>query len=141
MTTGQIDGFVGDFIFLSNEYKVPIHDGGIKFNCLEIAYYAAISHCHEIKQHFSNMPLSEVRKYGNVIVTDVDDRVLQMMLLLRKKFSSPRLSEMLLLTDGYSLNNTTSSDMFWGTADGRGQNALGVLLEDTRDWLKTDRIF
>ena len=140
-----IDSFRGDFRFLSNFYPAQVHYAGLTYPTVENAYQAAKTLNEEIRAEFVNMTPSEAKKFGKIldVSDDWEDRKLEVMAqLLRQKFSSPDLSELLKLTSGYELvEGNTWGDTFWGVCNGKGRNHLGKLLMDTRDWLDSDRIF
>jgi len=52
---------------------------------------------------------------------------------LRKKFSDPRLFEMLRSIEGDIVEDNNWNDTFWGICDGVGRNELGKLLMKIRD--------
>lgn len=65
---------------------------------------------------------------------EVKDEI--MMTAIRNKFKDPYLKDLLLSTDGYPLVQLKYCS-YWGSGpDGKGKNALGVLLEKLREEIK-----
>ena len=142
---GKIDSFRGDFRFLSNFYPVQVNYGGIYFPSVENAYQAAKTDFHEVRLEFAKVDAKEAKELSKILdlPDDWHDRRLQVMEdLLRRKFSTPEMSELLLMTDGYELvEGNWWKDTFWGVCNGKGHNHLGRLLMETRVWLDSDQIF
>lgn len=144
-SSAVIDSFRGDFRFLSNFYPAVVNHDGMVFQSVENAYQAAKTYDMEIRAEFVDIDANTAKKLGREIEVsdDWEERKLEVMSqLLRQKFSSPDLAELLLMTTGYELiEGNWWGDTFWGVCKGKGQNHLGKLLMDTRDWLDSDRIF
>ena len=146
-TDGKICGFFGIFRFLSNFYI--LEEGGIYFEGLyypsvENAYQAAkwpwgnrdaflsctpgkAKNMGKLAPHFDNKKWDK-EKYGI------------MRLLCNNKFTTiNKMKQMLLMTDGYHLEERNSwSDRDWGTDEhGLGDNNLGKILMETRERIKT----
>ena len=57
--------------------------------------------------------------------------------LLFKKFSQYEFFELLMLTgDAELIEGNNWGDTFWGVCNGRGENMLGKLLMEIRDYLR-----
>jgi ribA/ribD-fused uncharacterized protein len=142
---GKIFGFFGPFRFLSNFY---ILKNGV---CLDEAYYPSVEHAyqaakwpHNQRGQFVGVTAGQSKKLGR-LAPNFDGRkwnkkkVEIMAELVRQKFTNnPDCFKMLLLTDGYVLEERNSwGDVFWGTnITGEGENQLGKILMTVRDNLK-----
>jgi ribA/ribD-fused uncharacterized protein len=144
---GKIFGFFGPFRFLSNFY---IPKNGVVFEDLmypsvEHGYQAA-KWPHYQREQFVDISAGQAKKLGK-LAPKFDAKKWNkkkydiMSALIYQKFSNnPDLKEMLLLTDGYILEERNSwGDQDWGTNEqGVGENNLGRILMNIRDGFKME---
>ena len=141
----KIEGFFGEFRFLSNFWPSEITVAGQEFPTVEHAYQALKSDEPRVWPIIASLPTPKAAKYAGrewIAVRPRWDniRVDVMRMLLRKKFAIPALREGLLLTHPFHLEETnTWGDTFWGVSNGRGQNELGKLLMLIREEIRQNR--
>jgi ribA/ribD-fused uncharacterized protein len=128
-----IEGFFGEYRFLSNFHIAPIVWEGLTYPSTEHAYQAAKSlDVQERKRIAALATPKEARRAGQKIKLRPDwDRVkLEIMTeITRLKYQHPDLRERLLATgDSYLEETNWWRDRYWGTCEGTGQNQLGKLL-------------
>lgn len=146
-------GFSGEYRFLSNFWYCEVELDGETYPSTEHAYQAAktldpverkrfrfsISY-RDGEPHERTPTCAEAKRLGNSISLrpDWEDvKVGVMRDLLRQKFTSGRLRDMLLNTGDLYLEETNHwRDTFWGVCDGKGRNVLGNLLMEVRDELR-----
>ena len=138
----RIDNFNGYFDFLNNEYSCQVFFDGLLFKSVTYAYQAARSTQRHIREKIS-LADTPVELYE--IATKIEDpenwnsnRVRMMEAIVRDKFRRNKdLRERLKATGERELYNTfsdaTTSNLFWGIVEGKGQNQLGRLLEQIRN--------
>lgn len=142
---GIIAGFFGNFRFLSNFY---IAEAGVSLNGL---YFPSVEHAYQaskwdpIDQYsFINLSVGEAKKKGQLGPHAKSKKWHKhkyelMESLVRQKFTNNfDLNKMLLLTDGYHLEERNHwGDTDWGTNErGEGENNLGKILMKIREELK-----
>lgn len=145
-----IDGFNGEYRFLSNFYiHEPINFEGEDYPTVEHAYQAAKTLDPALRATIAALTPAKAKSAGrNVIVrSDWEDIKLSIMLtLLRKKFRSERLAVMLLKTKSAQLiEGNYWHDNFWGActcqsccASGQAPGShLGRLLMQVREELRS----
>jgi ribA/ribD-fused uncharacterized protein len=132
-----IASFRGTWFFLSNFFPAPVALDGVVYPTVEHAYQAA--RCADADDRESiraARSAGEAKRLGRVaeqVATWPDLRDGVMLDLIRQKFASPRLRELLLATGSRSIiEENTWGDTYWGTSDGVGENRLGQLLELVR---------
>jgi ribA/ribD-fused uncharacterized protein len=148
---GKIFGFFGSFSFLSNFYTVPsgIWMDELCYPSVEAAYQAAKWPVNQRAQ-FVEITAGKAKKLGRLAPGFNQkkwdkNKVSLMASLCRQKFTnSPKLREMLLMTEDCQLEERNSwQDKFWGTDEqGIGENHLGKILMVIRsDLVKPMEIF
>ncbi len=143
---GKICGFFGPFRFLSNFFIVEngIWLDGLYYPSVEHAYQAA-KWPYDQRMQFLDVTAGKAKHLGkeapNFNSKKWDkNKVSLMAALCRQKFTnSPKLKEMLLMTDGCELEERNSwGDVFWGRNEkGEGENHLGQILMNIRQDLLT----
>ncbi len=136
--SAPIEGFFGEYRFLSNFHMAPITWEGVTYPSTEHAYQAAKSlNVQERKRIAALETPKEARRAGQNVKLRPDwDRVkLHIMTeLTRLKFQHSDLRERLLATgDAYLEETNWWRDRYWGVCEGSGQNQLGKLLMRVRD--------
>lgn len=142
-----IDYFRGDYDFCSNMYKCVVWYKGIEYPSSEHAYMAAkiefdgklLSILHRIKVSKIKSP-GDAKKYGKTVVLapGFDENKIQIMkeILFYKFTQNDDLAERLLNTgEAMIVEGNTWWDRFWGVCQGEGENHLGKLLMEIRDFL------
>lgn len=139
-----IFGFTGQYRFLSNFYPSIVSYDGVEYPTVEHAYQAAKTFNPYEREYIRNRPTpAGAKRAGRTfyrIRPDWDQVKVQTMkfLLMQKFMGYHDLSRMLYDTGDIYLEETnTWGDTFWGVCEGRGQNALGNLLMEIRDGVKT----
>lgn len=134
----RIEGFRGEYEFLSNFYPATIVYEGITYPTAEHAYQAQKTTNNSIKQKIASLPYpGAAKKYGAKIEGRREDwwsvRYEIMDQILTIKFQDPVLQKKLLDTGNAVLVETNYwGDTFWGVCNGTGSNILGTLLMSVR---------
>ena len=134
----RIEGFHGDFRFLSNFFPSAIEFGRILYPTVEHAYQAAKSDSRAERQAIAALPSAGGAKRAGSKLTLREGwneaKVGVMTELLRLKFMSHLELRDLLLATGAALlvEANTWGDTFWGVCGGVGENHLGRLLMQVR---------
>lgn len=137
MADRVIEGFHGEYRWLSNFEPVQIAFEGILYPSVEHAYVAAKTTDSKLKFTISQMATpGQAKRAGRALLVrpDWDNiKLLVMEKLLTLKFTDVRLRKLLHSTRGMTLVETnTWGDRFWGVC-GEGENHLGKLLMKIRD--------
>jgi RNA recognition motif-containing protein/predicted NAD-dependent protein-ADP-ribosyltransferase YbiA (DUF1768 family) len=143
-----IDNFNGVFDFLNNEYPCTVYFEGRLYPSVFHAFQAARS---EKDHERAKISMAESLQELYELATEIEDptdwvnkRLTVMERCLRDKFRRHReLRDRLRKTGNRELINTysdrTSSNLFWGMVDGKGQNHLGTLLQNIRLDIHTEK--
>jgi ribA/ribD-fused uncharacterized protein len=138
----RIEGFRGDFAFLSNFFPCRIEVDRILYPTVEHAYQAAKAASREERARIAALPSpgSAKRAGQKLRLRDGwEDLKLQIMeeLVLWKFRTHADLYERLLATGNCYLEETnTWDDRFWGVSEGVGENYLGRILMRVREQLR-----
>lgn len=137
-----INGFFGDFRFLSNFYPAIVIYEGRAYPTLEHAYQAAKTLDEEERKKICYAKTPKDAKalgYKVKLRPDWDKvRVCIMRELLEKKFSLDEFKRALQMTKGMKLIKRNNwGDVVWGVCNGVGENLLGRLLMEIRDGERT----
>lgn len=141
-STMKIGEFTGEWRFLSNFYASPLTIEGITYPTVEHAFQAgktlnvdqrlAVSKCRTA---------AEAKRMGRTVTMRADwdtARVKVMTRLVGLKFRDPQLRAQLLATgDTELVEGNAWNDTFWGVCRGRGENHLGKILMQIRDYYRT----
>lgn len=159
--TTEITDFRGEHFFLSNFYPVAggvAYDGWV-YNTSENAYQAAKTFDKRLREWIAGMTPADAKKHGRFLElrSDWEDiKVNEMHEILLAKFDPhqhPDLAQMLLDTgEAELIEGNDWGDIFWGATleissaaiylkkervgEWRGQNHLGKLLMEVRDYLR-----
>lgn len=134
----QINGFFGDYRWLSNFWPAEISFGdGWTFPTTEHAYQAAKSNdpADWLRIRECATPGSAKAEGRHVQMRpDWDDVKLEVMeQLTRMKYQIPDLREKLLATgDAIIIEDNHWGDRFWGVCKGQGKNHLGLIIMKIR---------
>jgi predicted NAD-dependent protein-ADP-ribosyltransferase YbiA (DUF1768 family) len=138
----RIWGFFGPYFFLSNGYKLPIHDLSVKsitYLYSENAYQASKFEDLGIRKLFGSIHFTEaiqlaydlkasIRPNWQLIKLDVMENI------LIQKFSNPILKSRLLDTATRELREDNHWQChYWGFCNGYGYNHLGKILMKIRN--------
>lgn len=129
--------FRNQFWFLSNMYPYSMTINGVRYTCVESAFQSFKIKDKEARWQFSNLNGFKAKKLGRRVQLRSDwneIKVEVMYRLLKIKFKG-ELGAKLKSIDGHIVEENTWGDTFWGVCRGRGQNQLGILLEQIRDEL------
>jgi ribA/ribD-fused uncharacterized protein len=135
----RIEGFTGDFAFLSNFFTSPIEVRGILFPTVEHAYQAAkTTDPAERQQIVALHSPGQAKRAGQKLQLREgwETRKLSVMEeLVRLKFAThAELRDKLVAAGSCHLEETnTWGDRFWGVCQGEGENHLGRILMRTRE--------
>lgn len=137
----RIEEFDGPYAFLSNFYPAPITYGGVLYPCVECAYQA--QKCNDVldRIQFTDVTPGKAKRMGRKIETsgklradwdEVKDEI--MLECVRAKFAMhPQLALRLIRTGTQELiEGNTWKDRYWGVYEGKGQNKLGLILQQVR---------
>lgn len=142
-TTMKIDSFKGDHAFLSNFYRssIVMHDG-MEYPTVEHAFQAHKTHDMQERHHISQLDTPGKAKRAGRKVKLRDDweeiKVAIMRGIVERKFLDHRdLREKLLATGNAELiEGNTWNDIFWGMCRGKGENHLGKILMEVREYFR-----
>lgn len=139
---GLISGFFAQYRFLSNFYALEngVVVDNLMFPSVETAYQAC-KYPSEKRTMFVDVSASQAKRLGklapNLDVRKWNKNKVELMrsLVFQKFEKNDALRRMLLLTDGYKLEERNSwNDQFWGVNEtGEGENNLGIILMNVRD--------
>jgi ribA/ribD-fused uncharacterized protein len=137
-----INGFLGEYRFLSNFWPCYVMYEEMVFPTAEHAYQAAKVADHEVKIKIKNCPTPaeakdffETHKISPDPGWTIEKKLVIMEELLVIKFcgKEPLLTRALLDTgDADLVEGNTWNDTFWGVCNGSGENHLGRLLIKVR---------
>ena len=142
---GIIAGFFANFRFLSNFY---ILENGV---CLDQIYFSSVENAYQAAKYplnersiFTTIHPGLAKSKGKLAPNfnskkwDKTKYELMHSLVYQKFHNNPKLKAMLLLTDGYQLEERNDwNDVDWGTdIDGNGENNLGKILMTVREQIK-----
>lgn len=133
----RIEGFQGEFRFLSNFVPCRVKLDGVFYPSVEHAYQAAKSLNVEerIILEKARGP-RHAKRLGQLITKrpdwdDVKEDIMRDLLI--QKFSQPHFMKLLLSTgDAYLEETNTWKDIYWGVYQEKGLNRLGCILMDIR---------
>lgn len=133
----RIEGFFGEYRFLSNFVTSPVWYEGIPFPTVEHAYQAAKTEDIDVQLEIADLDIpAKAKRAGNqlLIREDWDDVKVDIMRdLVTQKFRQKEFAEKLKATgDAYLEETNTWRDTFWGVCDGKGFNKLGEILMSIR---------
>jgi len=138
----KITNFKGKYAFLSNFYPhAPVYLDGILYPTAEHAYQAYKTKDLEERKTIAGAQGARIAKRMGRAATMRDgwEDVKQnhMFRVVSVKFCSCRiLIEKLVQTDGIKLVEDNSwGDTYWGMCNGIGENRLGVILMEVREYL------
>ena len=140
----RIEGFHGDYEFLSNFVPAKVVLSGVQYPTVEHAYQAAKS--LDVNERIiiekARGP-GQAKKLGQLVDCrpdweDVKEPIMKE--LLMQKFSQPKFADLLLATgDAYLEETNWWKDRYWGVCNGTGRNRLGHLLMEIRSDLREIR--
>jgi len=130
--------FRGQYNFLSNFYPCAVHDDyGLQYSCVEAAFQASKVIGIEERMKFTFMDGSSAREMGRKVKLRDDWELVKVPImdrLLQEKFSNTVLRELLMGVTDEIVEDNTWSDTFWGRCNGKGENILGKLITNIRDY-------
>lgn len=142
----MIDSFRGEYEFLSNFYRTPVEFDGVLYPSSEHAYQAQKTLDGEIRAGIAHLrSAGTAKRFGTDDIEARPDwkqiRVGVMRSILAVKFAvGSALAQKLLDTgDEELVEGNWWHDTFWGVYKGRGENWLGRLLMERREYLAHQR--
>lgn len=137
----KIQGFSGEYWFLSNFASVSVVLDGMSYPSVEHAYVAAKTLDSELRAKVARLTKpGDVKKLGRTFKLRANWESIKvdvMLDLLIQKFAQEPFRTNLLNTGDVDIEETNWwGDRFWGVCDGEGLNTLGELLMWVRDQLK-----
>jgi ribA/ribD-fused uncharacterized protein len=137
-TSREINGFFGEFRFLSNFYPALVIFEGRVYPTVEHAYQAAKTLDDEARKEICYSKTPKLAKHLGYKAKLREDwntiKVSIMRELLEKKFSTDEFRRALDTTKGFKLIERNNwGDVYWGVCNGVGENTLGKLLMEIRD--------
>ena len=135
----MINGFKGEYFFLSNFYSAPVSYQGILYQNAEAAFHAQKdpSRRHE----FTSLNPSEAKRLGRRVKLrgdweQIKDNIM-FDVVYYKFIQNPKLAEQLVATgDEELIEGNDWNDRYWGVCRGVGQNKLGQILRRIRSELR-----
>lgn len=139
-----IYGFTDQYSFLSNFEPCKVVYEGVMYPTVEHAYQAAKTLDPTERDLIRRCVFpGQAKRFGKKITVRDDWEKIKvdvMYRLLIQKFSREPFYDKLLATDDLYIEETnTWGDEFWGVCGGKGQNVLGNILMEIRQWLKEDK--
>jgi ribA/ribD-fused uncharacterized protein len=137
-----IQGFFGEYRFLSNFWYARVWYDGLEYSSVEHAYQAAKSLDKGDRIVIKNLAKpGEAKRYGGRVPIREDWETVKIDImsdLVEQKFKlNSKLRAQLLATGNEWLEETnTWGDTFWGVCNGVGQNWLGAILMSVREKLR-----
>lgn len=141
-----IDGFSGEYSFLSNFYESPVtalwdDAHKVEVPTVEHAFQAAKAGVRDDFYSICSSPNAGASKKQGRRITlrpDWEEVKLEVMKrILREKFAQRPLRQRLLNTgEAMLVEGNTWGDRFWGVSRGAGDNHLGRLLMEVREELR-----
>lgn len=137
----MIDGFFGEYRFLSNFWNAPVTYEGITYQNNECAFQAMKTLDMEERMSFADLTPNEGKRKGRRVTLRKDWEEVKTDIMLdicRAKFSqNEELRTKLLATgDEYLQETNTWNDTCWGVCRGKGENRLGKILMQVREELR-----
>jgi len=139
----KINGFEGEYRFLSNFWPCKIEWQGQEFQCSEALYMAFKSGDPADFARFAPLDAREAKKLGKTVVLRADwdqAKISIMRNVLALKFrQNADLREKLLATgEAELIEKNWWRDEFWGVCNGVGENWLGRMLSELREKLREE---
>lgn len=136
-----INSFRKQYYFLSNFYMAPVTYNGCTFKNNEAAFQA--QKCPNEMKAFCNMDPSEAKRYGRRVTLRKDWENVKFTIMydiVYAKFTQNQDLKVKLLATGnaHLEEGNTWGDKTWGTVNGVGQNCLGKILMDVREYLRKE---
>lgn len=133
-----IDSFSGAHRFLSNFAPAAVQLDGVMYPTVEHAFQAAKTFDFAARTNIQRCATAaDAKRAGRRVVLRSDWEQVKIRImedLLRQKFASPGMRDLLNATRGRDLvEGNTWGDRFWGVCGGIGENHLGRLLMHIRD--------
>jgi ribA/ribD-fused uncharacterized protein len=141
----RIEGFDGEFAFLSNFFPSPIEVDRIVYPTVEHAYQAAKAtvRLERVRIAALESPGQAKRAGAKLALRPnwADLKVPMMTQFVRQKFEThDDLKQKLVATGTCVLEETnTWGDRFWGVSGGTGENHLGLILMECRSLFASKR--
>ena len=137
----SVQGFKGEYRWLSNFWPAQVMLNGINFPTVEHAYQAAKSDQPAKWAHFATLPKpSDAKRAGARLKLRADWDSIKLSImegLVRQKFNDPDLRQKLFDTGAQLLEETNHwGDTFWGICNNEGNNHLGKILMRVREELR-----
>ena len=136
----EINRFVGEYDFLSNNYAATFVWEGITWGTAENAFQGSKFSLQQKREAISKMSPEKAKQHGNMFSGSAEweaNKIEIMENILREKFSqNPELEEKLFKTGNKVLSNgNNGKDLLWGVDrySFRGENYLGKLLMKIRE--------
>lgn len=141
----MIGPFKEKYEFLSNFYPSKIFYDGFWYPTVEHAYQASKTIDYDIRLYISNLyTAGQAKKFTKNLVLRkywADIKIDIMKDLIRKKFAIPELRIKLLETAQEDLVELNWwNDIFWGVCNGIGENNLGNILMNERDYIRSNYV-
>jgi len=139
----NITAFNGEYRFLSNFYPCKIRVRGLIYPSAEHAYQACktldMTEREKIRKARSAGSAKRLGKTLTIRLDWEDIKIEVMRAILKQKFNShPTLRKLLLDTDNSNIIEVNVwNDTFWGECNGIGENHLGKLLMEVREYVRT----
>lgn len=135
-----IDGFFGDYRWLSNFHLTTIKYEDMIYHSSEAAYQAAKTLDIKEREKFQTCSPGETKKLGKSIALRSDWESVKLSVMetiLREKFKNPFLKKLLIETGNAILvEGNWWGDQYWGVCNCVGLNNLGKLLMKIREDLR-----
>jgi hypothetical protein len=130
----EINGFAGDYRFLSNFWPCRVTMGEREYHSIEHAYQAA-KYPEDEREIFMSCTPGQAKRLGRG--RHLEGRLEIMEGLVRQKFATDPLRSLLVSTgDAELIEGNDWGDVYWGVYQGMGENHLGNILMKIRHELQ-----
>ena len=134
-----ITRFRGKYEFLSNYYGCSFRYNQIWYDSAEAAFQAQKTEDSELQYAIAKLGPNPAKKMGRHLQLREDwdrirDAVMWTVLLQKFYFNLPLVEQLCATGNAMLVEGNTWGDTYWGVCDGRGENRLGYMLMQIRNY-------
>ena len=141
----MVNGFRGEYFFLSSKYYAPVMYKNLMFENNEAAFQSGKCIYDSYRVNFCHLTPFEAKTLGGIISLRRDWKQIKNQVMedcVRDKFTRNLDLKILLLEtrDEELIEGNDWGDTYWGVCNGIGKNMLGVILMKVREELRNSLI-